>query len=64
MRSTVEVQHDGKLVTADVEISGGMITVSNPSLGRKSASESSNNDVLAKILLRELINEADGKGWL
>ena len=57
----VEVEKDGKLYQATAKIEGGMLTVSSINLGSKSASVSSNNNVLAKLLLNELIRN---KGWL
>lgn len=51
----VEVEKDGKLYKATAKIGGGMLTVTSVNLGSKSASISSNNIVLAKQLLTELI---------
>lgn len=51
----VEVEKNGKLYKASAKVEGGMLTVSSVHLGSTSASVSSNNDVLAKILLNELI---------
>lgn len=62
MKSSIEITYDGKKVVGTYEVSKGMITVAGP-FGSKSASSSSNNEVLAKILLRELAQEAKGKGW-
>lgn len=63
MKSEISITYNGKIFSAYVEISKGMVTVSSPTLGSKSAVESSNNEVLAKIMLQELVNEAEGKGW-
>ena len=60
-RFEVEVEKDGKLYQATAKVEGGMLTVSSVNLGSKSASVSSNNNVLAKLLLNELIRN---KGWL
>ena len=62
MKSDIEITYDGKSVKGTYEISKGMITVHGP-YGSKSASTSSNSDVLAKIMLRELAQEAKGRGW-
>lgn len=51
----VEVEKYGKLYKATAKVEGGMLTVSSVNLGSTSASVSSNNDVLAKMLLNELI---------
>lgn len=51
----VEVEKYGKLYKATAKVEGGMLTVSAVNLGSTSASVSSNNDVLAKMLLNELI---------
>ena len=57
-RFEVEVEKDGKLYQATARVEGGMLTVSSVNLGSKSASVSSNNNVLAKLLLNELIRNA------
>ena len=57
-RFEVEVEKDGKLYQATAKVEGGMLTVSSVNLGSKSASVSSNNNVLAKLLLNELIRNA------
>ena len=54
----IEVERDGKLYKATAKVEGGMLTVSSVNLGSKSASPSSNNNVLAKLLLIELIQKA------
>ncbi len=53
----VEVEKDGKLHKATAKVEGGMLTVSSVNFGSKSASASSNNNVLAKLLLNELIRK-------
>lgn len=63
MKSEIRITHNEKEYSAYIEISKGMVTVSSPTLGSKSATESGNNEVLAKIMLQELVNEAEGKGW-
>ncbi|TXI47532.1 hypothetical protein [Methylophilus sp.] len=57
-RFEVEVEKDGKLYQATAKVEDGMLTVSSVNLGSKSASVSSNNNVLAKLLLNELIRNA------
>ena len=57
-RFEVEFEKDGKLYQATAKVEGGMLTVSSVNLGSKSASVSSNNNVLAKLLLNELIRNA------
>lgn len=52
-----------KTYKASVSISGKMLTVTNFELGSKSASISANNKAMAKIMLRELINQSKGHGW-
>ena len=63
MKSEIRITHNEEEYSAYIEISKGMVTVSIPTLGSKSATESGNNEVLAKIMLQELVNEAEGKGW-
>lgn len=62
MKPDIEITYDEKSIKGTYEISKGMITVFGP-YGSKSASTSSNNDALAKIILRELAQEAEGRGW-
>ena len=54
-RFEVEIKIDGKAYKAAAKVEGGMLTVSSVNLGSRSASVSSNNNVLAKLLLNELI---------
>ncbi len=56
-RFEVEVEKDGKTYKATAKVEGGMLTVSSVILGSKSASVSSNNNVLARLLLHELIRK-------
>lgn len=53
----VEIEVDQKLYKATAKESQGMLTVSSVILGTKHAKVSSNNEILAKILLQELIND-------
>jgi hypothetical protein len=57
----VEVEHNGKIHTATARIEKDMLTVYSVLLGRKSASLSSNNEVLAMLLLQELLNDFERK---
>lgn len=56
-RFEVEVEKDGKIYKATAKVEGGMLTVSSVIFGSKSASVSSNNNVLARLLLNELIRK-------
>lgn len=53
----VEIEVNGKLYKATAKESQEMLTVSSVILGTKHAKVSSNNEVLAQILLQELIND-------
>lgn len=53
----VSEEREGITYKAFAKISGGMLTVSSVVLGSKSASESASNEVLAKLLLGELITD-------
>ena len=44
---------------ATAKVEGGMLTVSAFNLGSKSASVSSNNEVLAELLLGELVDNLE-----
>ena len=57
-RFEVEVEKDGKLYQALAKIESGMLNFSSVNLGNKSASVSSNDNILAKLLLNELIRNA------
>ncbi|MFA7594371.1 MAG: hypothetical protein WCY26_11570 [Thiohalobacteraceae bacterium] len=64
MRFDIQVTDERKVYTATCWVEGGMLTVrSLDGLGEKPATTSVNNEVLAKILLHELINESKGHGW-
>ncbi|PKG53087.1 MULTISPECIES: hypothetical protein [Halomonadaceae] len=62
-RFDVEIEKDGKFFIGQASILGGILTVNSIELGSKSASISSNNEFLAKILLYELLNNTLNKGW-
>ena len=53
----VEVEKDGKLYQATARVEGGILTVNSINFGINSSSVSSNNNVLAKLLLSELIRK-------
>lgn len=61
----ISVEIDGKdhhgLVTEDK----GMVTVTSFSnnLSTKSATFKGNSKIIAELLLREMVNETNGKGW-
>jgi len=57
----VKIEHGGKTYRGSYEVSGGMITVAWE-FGSKSARDSASNESLAKIMLRELVEEAQAKG--
>lgn len=59
----VEIEIKGKNYNASAVVENGMLTVRSTTLGNKTASESSDNLILARILLRELVNQSEGKGW-
>lgn len=59
----VEIEIEGKNYNASAVVENGMLTVRSTTLGNKTASESSDNLILARILLHELINQSKGKGW-
>ena len=53
----VEKKHEGKHYIAIARVDNEMLTVSSIMFGSKSAKVSSNNEVLASILLQELIDD-------
>ncbi len=53
----VEKEISGKLYKASAKEDKGMLTVSSVILGTKYAKVSSNNEILAEILLQELVND-------
>jgi hypothetical protein len=57
----VQVERNGKIHTATAKIEKDTLTVYSVVLGRKSASLSSNNEVLAMLLLEELLNDFERK---
>ncbi|MCW4235554.1 MAG: hypothetical protein N0E58_04725 [Candidatus Thiodiazotropha endolucinida] len=59
----VDIEIEGEKYTATATVDGGMLTVRSMMFGEKSASVSASNEVLAKLLLHELVNESKGKGW-
>lgn len=59
----VEIEIEGKNYNGFAVVENGMLTVRSTTLGNKTASESSNNLILARILLHELVNQSKGKGW-
>ena len=63
LTSQVECEYGGKIYRGTYYTSGGLLTV-DCEFGSKSASPGAGPNVLAKIMLRELIQEADRKGML
>lgn len=59
----VEIEIEGKKITATGTVEKGMLTVNAMKYGKKSASVSADNEFLAKLLLHELVNESKGNGW-
>ncbi|NAO97296.1 MULTISPECIES: hypothetical protein [unclassified Halomonas] len=62
-RFDVEIEKGGKAFIGKASVSGGMLTVESFEFGSKSASISLNNELLAKILLYELLNNSLNEGW-
>lgn len=52
----VEIEVEGKKYNAFAAVKNGMLTVKSIPFGSKTASESSDNLILARILLHELVN--------
>ena len=59
----VVIEVEGMKYSASAVVESGMLTVKSTTLGSKSASVSGDNNVLASILLRELVNQSKGRGW-
>lgn len=62
IRYDVETEVDGEVHRGSYEVSGGMLTVKSM-WGSKSTQPGARPDVLARILLAELVREEKGKGW-
>ena len=63
MRTDVECEYEGKMYRGTYEVTRGMLTVSWV-YGSESATPGSRPDVLAKLILRELIEDAKRRGLL
>jgi hypothetical protein len=61
-RFAVEKEIDGTLYRATAKVEKEMLSVSSVTLGTKHAKVSSSNEVLALMLLQELINDHLRKG--
>jgi len=59
----VKIEIENKTYKGSATVAGKVLTVQSFKFGSKSASISSNNEVLARLLLNELVNESNGKGW-
>lgn len=55
----IQVEHKGKIIPAAVVVDNKTLTVSTLTYGCKSARVSSNNEFLAELLLKELINQIE-----
>lgn len=63
MRMDVECEYEGKTYSGTYEVTRGMLTVSWL-YGSKSATPGSRPDILARLMLRELIEDAQRRGLL
>lgn len=62
VRHNIECEVDGQVHRGTYEVTGGVLTVHGAG-GSKSAQPGARPDVMARIILGELVREADGKGW-
>ena len=64
MRHEVSCEFDGKLYSSRYVIDGGLVTVTHVLYGTKSAVPGASPDVMARLLLHELLTDAKRQGRL
>lgn len=64
MRHEVSCEFDGKLYSSGYVIEGGLVTVTDVLYGTKSAVPGARPDVIAQLLLHELLTDAKRQGRL